>query len=176
MNINKEGVILETPLFLLLIWESESWWCSPGVCWSPSWSAPAPSGSPPRPDLHPELRRRCPRYLVEWRESWFLTENASLHHQRAPCAASSPTLPISSAIFCLWVLFFTPLKRILFSSSSSSSLQSCSSRTRRFFGVSVSTRGASPPSSLASCLRFLAAWMNAASGISPTAGQKRDKL
>ncbi|TNN48664.1 hypothetical protein EYF80_041121 [Liparis tanakae] len=43
----------------------------------------------------------------------------------------------------------------------------------RFFGVSVSTRGASPPSSRASCLRFLAAWMNAASGISPIEREKQ---
>lgn len=81
-------------------------------------------------------------------------------------------LPISSAIFCLWVLFLTPLKRILFSSSSSSSLASWSSCPSRFFVGSVSTRGASPPNSLASCRRFLAAWMNAASGISPRVIQK----
>lgn len=88
-------------------------------------------------------------------------------------SASFLTVPISSAIFCLWLLFLTPLKRILFSSSSSSSLASWSSPIRRFLGVSVSTRGASPPSSLASCLRFLAAWMNAASGISPKVTQKQ---
>ncbi len=74
--------------------------------------------------------------------------------------------PISSAIFCLWVLILTPLKTILCSSSSSLPPFS-SSWVRRLFAVSFSTSGASPPSSRAICLRLRAAWMKAASGISP---------
>ena len=82
--------------------------------------------------------------------------------------------PISSAIFCRWVFCRTPLNTILFSSSSSSSLPSCSSsRTSRFLGPSASGGGTSPPCSLASCRRLRAAWMKAASGISP--GRKRDE-
>ena len=115
---------------------------------SSSW--PVSSASSSLPSIPAQGTAACCRT----REFWLLIHRAHF-----------TMIPISSAIFCLWVLFLTPLKRILFSSSSS--LASWSSSTRCLSGASVSTRGASPPSSLASWRRFLAAWIKAASGISP---------